>query len=49
VLGDNGGPTPTAMPAADGPVEGVGVGCPSTDQRGEPRDPNSCAAGAVEP
>jgi hypothetical protein len=47
-LGDNGGPTPTAMPAARA-VEGVGVGCPSTDQRGEPRDPSSCAAGAVEP
>jgi hypothetical protein len=49
VLGDNGGPTPTAMPAANGAVEGVGVDCPSTDQRGEPRDANSCAAGSVEP
>jgi hypothetical protein len=49
VLGENGGPTPTAMPAANGAVEDVGVDCPSTDQRGEPRDANSCAAGSVEP
>ncbi|MEZ4383580.1 MAG: choice-of-anchor Q domain-containing protein [Nannocystaceae bacterium] len=48
-IGDNGGPTPTAAPAADGAAEGVGSGCPGVDQRGEPRDPNSCAAGAVEP
>jgi hypothetical protein len=48
-LGDNGGPTPTAMPAADGAAEGVGADCPSTDQRGEARDPITCAAGSVEP
>lgn len=46
-LGDNGGPTPTLLPG--GAVAGVGVDCPSVDQRGEPRDPSSCAAGAVEP
>jgi hypothetical protein len=46
-LTDNGGPTPTMMPAAA--VAGVGSACPATDQRGEPRDPGSCAAGAVEP
>jgi hypothetical protein len=48
-IGPNGGPTPTIMPTADGPVEGVGTDCPETDQRGEPRDTQSCAAGAVEP
>jgi hypothetical protein len=48
-IGDNGGPTPTFLPAADGPVEGVGSDCPATDQRGEARDTQSCAAGSVEP
>jgi hypothetical protein len=49
-LGDNGGPTPTVLPAADGAVEGVGVDCPATDQRGEERPADAaCAAGAVEP
>jgi hypothetical protein len=48
-IGDHGGPTPTIAPQADGPAEGVGVACPDTDQRGEPRDTGSCAAGAVEP
>jgi hypothetical protein len=48
-IGDNGGATPTVMPAADGPAEGVGSDCPTTDQRGEPRDTASCAAGSVEP
>ncbi len=46
-LADNGGPTPTCLPA--GPVAGIGAGCPATDQRGQPRDTASCAAGAVEP
>ncbi|MCA9692928.1 MAG: right-handed parallel beta-helix repeat-containing protein [Myxococcales bacterium] len=48
-VGDNGGPTPTVLPAAGGAVEGVGVDCPAVDQRGAPRDNASCAAGAVEP
>lgn len=48
-LGDNGGSTPTYLPTADSPVVGVGADCPDTDQRGEPRDSSSCAAGAVEP
>jgi hypothetical protein len=48
-LADNGGPTPTVMPASGGAAEGVGVDCPATDQRGEARDTGSCAAGAVEP
>ncbi|MFV8752852.1 choice-of-anchor Q domain-containing protein [Nannocystaceae bacterium ST9] len=48
-LADNGGPTPTVLPASGGVVEGIGVDCPAFDQRGEARDPGSCAAGAVEP
>lgn len=48
-IGDHGGPTPTFLPASGGAVEGVGSDCPSTDQRGEPRNPASCAAGSVEP
>lgn len=48
-LGDHGGPTPTFLPGAGSPVIGAGVDCPATDQRGEPRDPATCAAGSVEP
>jgi hypothetical protein len=48
-IGENGGPTPTFLPAAGGAVEGIGADCPDTDQRREPRDPSSCAAGSVEP
>jgi hypothetical protein len=48
-LGDHGGPTPTFVPAADGPAAGAGSGCPEVDQRGEARDVGSCALGAVEP
>lgn len=48
-LADNGGPTPTLMPAAGSPALGIGSGCPPTDQRGEPRPATGCAAGAVEP
>ncbi len=48
-IGDHGGATPTFLPADDGPAIGVGVDCPATDQRGEPRDTASCAAGSVEP
>jgi hypothetical protein len=46
-LGDHGGLTPTFMPTAA--VSGIGMDCPATDQRGEPRDTESCAAGSVEP
>jgi len=48
-IADNGGPTPTRMPAATSPARGLGTGCPATDQRGEPRPATGCAAGAVEP
>ncbi|HUS67793.1 MAG TPA: right-handed parallel beta-helix repeat-containing protein, partial [Kofleriaceae bacterium] len=48
-LGDNGGQTPTRMPAAGGAAAGVAHDCPDTDQRGEPRAADACAAGAVEP
>ncbi|HLT39549.1 MAG TPA: choice-of-anchor Q domain-containing protein, partial [Enhygromyxa sp.] len=48
-IGDNGGPTPTIMPGEASAVAGVGVDCPAVDQRGEPRDTSSCAAGSVEP
>ncbi len=47
-LGDNGGPTPTFMPSPDGPVNGLGRNCPAMDQRGSPRDINTCDAGSVE-
>jgi parallel beta-helix repeat protein len=46
-MGDNGGPTPTAAPAADSPAIGLGTDCPETDQRGEPRG-EPCTSGAVE-
>ncbi len=48
-LTDNGGPTPTRMPAAGSVAIGLGGECPATDQRGEPRPASGCAAGAVEP
>jgi len=48
-LADNGGPTPTMMPPPGSVVIGIGGSCPETDQRGEPRPPEGCAAGAVEP
>ncbi len=47
-LADNGGPTLTAMPTAGSVVVGAGIDCPGTDQRGQPRNPASCATGAVE-
>lgn len=47
-LGDHGGPTPTLVPAS-AMVVGLGSDCPETDQRGEPRSRDTCAAGAVEP
>jgi hypothetical protein len=48
-LADNGGSTETMLPGTAAAVDDVGVDCPTTDQRGEPRDTASCAAGAVEP
>ena len=47
-LRDNGGPTPTMMPATDSVVIGTGEDCPETDQRGQPRPEDGCTAGAVE-
>lgn len=43
---DNGGPTPTMLPASTAPLD-IGQDCPATDQRGEPR--SGCAVGAVDP
>jgi len=48
-LADNGGPTPTMLPASGSVVIGLGASCPDTDQRGMPRPTSGCAAGAVEP
>src|SRR5262249_47748234 len=46
-LQDNGGPTKTMMPGAGSPAIGAGMGCPATDQRGQPRK-GACTLGAVE-
>ena len=48
-LGDNGGPTETILPASGSPAIGTATGCPSNDQRGQPRNPLSCTPGATEP
>jgi hypothetical protein len=48
-LGDNGGPTPTVLPQAGSPAIGAGTNCPTTDQRGMPRETAKCTLGAVEP
>ena len=47
-LADNGGPTPTLMPAPASPLRGAGHDCPATDQRGQPRNTSQCTIGAVE-
>ena len=47
-LADNGGPTPTLMPAGGSALRGAGRDCPATDQRGQPRNPAQCTIGAVE-
>ena len=47
-LGDNGGPTPTLLPAANSPLRGAGRNCPPTDQRGVARNTGQCTIGAVE-
>ena len=46
-LQNNGGPTSTLAPAASSPAIGKGSGCPSTDQRGQPRK-TACTLGAYE-
>ncbi len=46
-LENNGGVTDTMAPAAGSPAIGKGTGCPSTDQRGEPRK-SPCTLGAYE-
>lgn len=46
-LMNNGGPTETLAPAAGSPAIGKGTGCPSTDQRGQPRK-SPCTLGAYE-
>jgi len=48
MLGDNGGPVPTAIPAASSPAQGRGTSCPTTDARGKARSAASCTSGAVE-
>jgi predicted outer membrane repeat protein len=48
-LTDNGGPTLTHIPGESSPALGAGSDCPATDQRGKPRPPSGCTAGAVEP
>ena len=47
-LADNGGPTPTLVPAGGSPLRGAGRDCPATDQRGQPRNAAQCTIGAVE-
>ena len=47
-LADNGGPTPTLLPANGSPLRGAGRDCPATDQRGNPRNTGQCTIGAVE-
>ena len=47
-LADNGGPTPTRVPAPASPLRSAGRDCPATDQRGNPRNASACTVGAVE-
>jgi hypothetical protein len=47
-LADHGGPTLTIAPGPGSPALGRGRDCPATDQRGAPRDPEVCDAGALE-
>lgn len=47
-LADNGGFTHTVALEAGSPALDAGTQCPTTDQRGEPRDPNTCDLGAYE-
>ena len=48
MLGDHGGPVPTALVATGSIALGKGSSCPSADARGKPRAAGSCTAGAVE-
>ena len=48
LLLNNGGPTPTVMPASTSPLRGAGRNCPATDQRGAARNTALCTIGAVE-
>ncbi len=48
-LQSNGGPTETMAPASGSPAIGKGTGCPSTDQREQPRkNAGACTLGAYE-
>jgi len=47
-LAANGGPTPTAVPAASSVLRKAGHGCAPTDQRGVARNTAQCTIGAVE-
>ncbi|HEY0506622.1 MAG TPA: choice-of-anchor Q domain-containing protein [Blastococcus sp.] len=49
-LAGNGGPTRTMIPAPGNPALGAAAAqwCQPADQRGEPRNPSSCDAGAVQ-
>lgn len=47
-LGNNGGYTPTIVPASTSPLRKAGHDCPATDQRGLARNTAQCAIGAVE-
>jgi hypothetical protein len=48
LLGDNGGPTLTQVPAAGSVAIDAGLGCESVDQRGFARNVGACDVGAVE-
>jgi len=47
-LRNNGGYTPTIVPAATSPLRKSGHNCPATDQRGVARNTAQCTIGAVE-
>jgi hypothetical protein len=47
-LANNGGPTPTIVPATASPLRKSGTACPATDQRGVARNTARCTIGAVE-
>lgn len=48
-FGNNGGPTKTVVPQAGSPALLAGMGCPTFDQRGNPRkNPVGCTIGSVE-
>jgi hypothetical protein len=47
-LANNGGPTPTLIPATASPLRKSAHDCPATDQRGAARSTALCTIGAVE-